>query len=222
MDWGMSMNKEKMEGDFMAHDHNHDRSHEHGGGDLNTKKIVQLIIGILFFSAGLYFERAYAESPYLNTSAFVLSYLILGGEIVWLAVKNLTRGQVFDENFLMSVATIGAFIIGDYPEAVAVMLFFQVGEYFQDAAVRRSKKSITALMDIRPDYANLKIGNDIQKVAPDTVKVGDSIVVRQERKSRWTVRCWMANLCWTPAPSPVNRFPVLSKKARTFWPAASI
>jgi len=113
---------------------------------------------------------------------FLVSYLILGGEVVWRAIKNITRGQIFDENFLMSVATIGAFAIGDFPEAVAVMLFYQIGEYFQDMAVRRSKKSIAELMDIRPDFANLRKDGDINRVAPDIVNIGDVIVVKPGEK----------------------------------------
>uniref|UniRef100_UPI00257E5D4F heavy metal translocating P-type ATPase n=1 Tax=Clostridium sp. UBA1652 TaxID=1946348 RepID=UPI00257E5D4F len=106
----------------------------------------------------------------------------LGGEVVLQAIKNILKGQIFDENFLMSIATIGAFAIGDYAEGVAVMLFYQIGEYFQDAAVRKSKKSITSLMDIRPDYANLKQGADIKIVSPDIIKIGDTIVVKPGEK----------------------------------------
>ena len=98
------------------------------------------------------------------------------------AIRNIFKGQVFDENFLMSIATIGAFIIGETAEAVAVMLFYQIGELFQDIAVKRSKKSITDLMDIRPDYANLKVGNDIKKVKPETIKIGDIIIVKAGEK----------------------------------------
>ncbi len=165
-----------------SHDHSHEHNHSHGSEGLNTTKIIQLIAGILLFSAGLLLERLYPGNRYLNLSAFILSYVILGGEVVFKALKNISRGQIFDENFLMSIATIGAFIIGDFPEAVAVMLFYQVGEYFQDAAVRRSKKSITDLMDIRPDYANIKVGSDIKKVSPETVKIGDVILVRPGEK----------------------------------------
>ncbi|MCV5137831.1 Zn(II)/Cd(II)/Pb(II) translocating P-type ATPase ZntA, partial [Escherichia coli] len=86
--------------------------------------------------------------------------------IVWRAVRNITRGQVFDENFLMAIATVGAFAIQQYSEAVAVMLFYQVGELFQSIAVNRSRKSITSLMDIRPDYANVKVGNETKQVSP--------------------------------------------------------
>ncbi|HAQ39730.1 MAG TPA: heavy metal translocating P-type ATPase, partial [Clostridiales bacterium] len=127
-------------------------------------------------------ERIFPEIAFLSIAVFIIGYLILGGEVVLRALKNISKGQIFDENFLMSIATVGAFLIGDFAEAVAVMLFYQVGEYFQDAAVRKSKKSITSLMDIRDDYANLKRGNDTEKVAPETVKIGDLILVRPGEK----------------------------------------
>ena len=92
------------------------------------------------------------------------------------------RGEVFDENFLMSVATIGAFFIGEYPEAVAVMLFYQVGEWFQSAAVDQSRKSIAKLMDIRPDSANLLVNGQIKAVAPDTIEIGQQILVKPVKK----------------------------------------
>ncbi|MEG7335379.1 heavy metal translocating P-type ATPase [Bacillus sp. 0102A] len=108
---------------------------------------------------------------------FLAAYLIIGGDIVIRAIKNISRGQVFDEHFLMALATIGAFLIKQYPEGVAVMLFYQIGELFQGAAVSRSRKSISALMDIRPDYANVKTENGIELVSPEDVKIGDIIVV---------------------------------------------
>ncbi|MGY5388718.1 heavy metal translocating P-type ATPase [Bacillus spizizenii] len=108
---------------------------------------------------------------------FLAAYLIIGGDIIIRAVKNISRGQIFDEHFLMALATIGAFLIQQYPEGVAVMLFYQIGELFQGAAVSRSRKSISALMDIRPDYANVKTENGIEQVSPEDVKTGDIIVV---------------------------------------------
>ncbi|MED1171699.1 heavy metal translocating P-type ATPase [Bacillus inaquosorum] len=108
---------------------------------------------------------------------FLAAYLIIGGDIIIRAVKNISRGQVFDEHFLMALATIGAFLIQQYPEGVAVMLFYQIGELFQGAAVSRSRKSISALMDIRPDYANVKTENGIELVSPEDVQTGDIIVV---------------------------------------------
>ena len=119
---------------------------------------------------------------WIKLISFLPAYLIIGWDVLWRAIRNILKGQVFDENFLMALATVGALIIGEYPEAVAVMLFYQVGEMFQDYAVERSRKSITNLMDIRPDYANLEAGGITKKVAPDTVDVGSIISVRPGEK----------------------------------------
>lgn len=113
---------------------------------------------------------------------FIISYIIVGFEIVKKAFRNITKGKIFDENFLMTVATIGAFFVGEFPEAVTVMLFYQIGELFQSFAVDKSRKSIASLMDIRPDYANLVDGDDIKKVKPDTVKIGDIILIKPGEK----------------------------------------
>ena len=113
---------------------------------------------------------------------FLISYILSGGEVVLKAIRNISKGDYFDENFLMSVATIGAFSIGEFPEGVAVMLFFQVGMFLQNIAVNRSRKSIVALMDLRPDYANLKVGNDIKIVSPEEVNIGEYIVVKPGEK----------------------------------------
>lgn len=121
---------------------------------------------------------AYAvQSGTIEFFLFLAAYLIIGGDIVIRAMKNISRGQVFDEHFLMALATIGAFVIQQYPEGVAVMLFYQIGELFQGAAVSRSRKSISALMDIRPDYANVKTENGFELVSPEDLKIGDIIVV---------------------------------------------
>lgn len=113
---------------------------------------------------------------------FLISYILSGGEVVLKAIRNISKGDYFDENFLISVATIGAFSIGEFPEGVAVMLFFQVGMFLQNIAVNRSRKSIVALMDLRPDYANLKVGNDIKIVSPEEVNIGEYIVVKPGEK----------------------------------------
>lgn len=135
---------------------------------------LRLGIGAVLFVIGMVFDF---EQP-LDFAIFLISYLLVGGDVVLRAAKNIAKGQVFDENFLMSVATIGAFAIGEYPEGVAVLLFYQVGEAFQRLAVNRSRKSISALMDIRPDFANLKLGNELRKVSPEEVGIGDFIVVK--------------------------------------------
>ena len=139
---------------------------------------VALGFGAILFAAGVLFDFG---KPY-ELILFLVSYVLIGGEVVLQALRNILRGHVFDENLLMSVATIGAFAIGEYPEGVAVMLFYQVGEAFQRLAVNRSRKSIQALMDIRPDYANLKVGNRVQRVTPEEVAVGDMILVKPGEK----------------------------------------
>jgi Cd2+/Zn2+-exporting ATPase len=141
-------------------------------------EIWALAAGALVFAAALALDRAPGASALGRLAPFVVSYAILGSRVLHRAAKNMLHGQIFDENFLMSIATIGAFLIGDYPEAVAVMLFYQVGELFQGLAVRRSRKSIADLMDIRPDFANLKVGGEIRSVPPEAVRVGDEIIVR--------------------------------------------
>ncbi|MDF3000348.1 MAG: heavy metal translocating P-type ATPase [Bacillota bacterium] len=158
-----------------AHDHDHghdDHDHEHGQG--GKKELIKMIVGAAIFAVALIFQF----QTVVEFALFFISYLIVGGEVLLKAVKNIFRGQVFDENFLMTVATIGAFAIREFPEGVAVMLFYQIGEYVQGIAVNRSRKSITELMDIRPDYANLKVGNDTKRVDPEEVAVGDLILVK--------------------------------------------
>ena len=122
------------------------------------------------------------SNEWINKGIYILSYIIVGYDIVLKAIRNIFRGKVFDENFLMTIATIGAFVIGEYPEAVAVMLFYQIGELFQSYAVDKSRKSIASLMDIRPDYANVKRENQIIKVNPEEVKIGETIIVKPGEK----------------------------------------
>lgn len=119
---------------------------------------------------------------YLELILFLIPYFVIGGNVLWKAVKNIFHGQVLNENLLMSIATVGAFFISEYPEGVAVMLFYQVGELFEKIAVERSRKSIASLMDIRPDYANIEIDGKLIKVSPDEVKVGDIIIVKAGEK----------------------------------------
>ena len=140
-----------------------------------TKNFGRIIIGGLLFSAGFIITF---ESSFTNLCFYLTSYFIVGGDVVLRAVRNILRLQIFDENFLMFIATVGAFLIGEYPEAVGVMLFYQIGELFQGYAVDKSRKSIAELMNIRPDYANLKTADEIKKVDPDDVLVGDEIIIR--------------------------------------------
>jgi Cd2+/Zn2+-exporting ATPase len=123
------------------------------------------------------------EISWFSPAMFTISYIIIGGDIVWKAIRNILRGKVFDENFLMTVATVGAFCIREFPEAVAVMLFYQVGELFQSYAVSQSRRSISELMNIRPDYANLVTeSGDTTRVDPDDVKIGNTILVAAGEK----------------------------------------
>ena len=144
-----------------------------------SKKLKKIIIAGLIYLIAVFVKF---ENEIVNTALFLLSYLIVGFEIVKKAFRNIKKGKVFDENFLMTVATIGAIAIGEYPEAVAVMLFYQIGELFQSYAVDKSRRTIALLMDIRPDFANLKNGSEIEKVDPDKVKIGDIIVVKPGEK----------------------------------------
>ena len=128
---------------------------------------VLLVIAVLIPLEGLF-----------RLPLFLVPYAVIGWDVLWRAVRNIAHGQVFDENFLMALATVGAFFTCDYPEAVFVMLFYQVGELFQSYAVDRSRKSITELMDIRPDYANIERDGRLEQVDPEDVALGDIIVVK--------------------------------------------
>lgn len=144
------------------------------------KRMQRILIGAAFFAAAVLLEKLVPGLPwYVLLAAFLVSYVIIGGDVVKRAVGNIGKGQVFDENFLMTIATVGAFFVGDYPEAVVVMLFYQVGELFQTYAVNRSRKNITELMDIRPDFANVRRNGAEEEVDPDEVAVGELIVVKQ-------------------------------------------
>ena len=143
------------------------------------KRGVKIIISAILFVLALVIPFS---NELINNGLFIISYLVVGFEILKKAVRNIFRGKIFDENFLMAVATIGAFAIGEFPEAVAVMLFYQVGELFQSYAVDKSRKSIASLMDIRPDYANIEKDGKVEKVDPDEVKIGDIIIVKTGEK----------------------------------------
>lgn len=162
-----------------SHTHNHDNSHSHththdDDEENNKTKILTFSIGVVFFTIAIIFKF----NNLLEFALFFTSYLLIGGGVLLIAIKNILRGQVFDENFLMALATVGAFSIGQFAEGVGVMLFYQVGEFFQDIAVNKSRKSISALMDIRPDYANKKVLDKIVKVDPEEVHIGDIIIVK--------------------------------------------
>ena len=143
------------------------------------KKLIRIIISFILLILAFTLKL---DNTIINNILFITSYIIIGYDIILKALRNITRGKVFDENFLMTIATIGAFFIGEFPEAVAVMLFYQVGELFQSYAVDKSRKSVSELMDIRPDYANLYQNNKTERVDPNKVKVGDIILIKPGEK----------------------------------------
>lgn len=143
-----------------------------------SRKQIQTLCRILAGAALLLAAVLIPARRILRLLLFLVPYLLAGGDVLWRALRNILRGQVFDENFLMAVATIGAFCIGEYPEAVLVMVFYQVGEWFQGYAVGRSRSSIAALMDIRPDHANLETPDGLRQADPEEIAVGDVIVVK--------------------------------------------
>ncbi|MDU3349413.1 MAG: heavy metal translocating P-type ATPase, partial [Clostridium sp.] len=158
-----------------SHDHSHGHSHDHSNGEaVSLKENMRLIIGAIVYAIAL----ISTEGSILSVVLFALSYVLVGGEVVLTAIKNILRGEVFDENFLMTVATLGAFFVGEFPEGVAVMLFYQIGEVFQSYAVNRSRKSITSLMNIRADYANVLKDGKEEKVNPETVNIDDVIIIK--------------------------------------------
>jgi len=143
------------------------------------KRLKRIILGATAFFAAVIVNVCFPDLQwYVRLAFFLAAYFIVGGDVIKKAVTNILRGQVFDENFLMLIATVGAFFVGEYPEGVAVMLFYQVGEWFQSYAVNRSRKSIKELMDIRPDYANVLRDGEEQMVSPEDVAVGESILVK--------------------------------------------
>ena len=164
--------------------HNHD-DHEHGNGDFNlNQELIPVILVVVLFVGGLIFEEKLHNTPYSigEYLVFIPAYLLSGWNVLTIAGRNILRGRVFDENFLMTIATLGAVAIHKLPEAVGVMLFFKIGELFQEFAIGRSRQSIRSLLEIRPDSANLKQNGDIKKVAPQTVVVGDIIIVKPGEK----------------------------------------
>ena len=143
-----------------------------------SKKQKRTLSRILFSAALLAAAALLPLNGWARLAVFLLPYAVIGWDVLWRAVRNIARGQVFDENFLMALATVGAFCVGEYPEAVFVMLFYQVGELFQSYAVAQSRKSIASLMDIRPDYANIEQDGALIQVAPEEVAVGSAIVIK--------------------------------------------
>ncbi|MFW9597095.1 MAG: heavy metal translocating P-type ATPase, partial [Paludibacter sp.] len=150
----------------------------------NKGTIIKAASALVLLVIGIVFEEKLHNTPFqlAEYAVYVTAYLIVGWNVIASAVKNIIRGQFFDEQFLMAIATLGAFAIHQMPEAVAVMLFYVTGELFQDIAVGRSRRSIKSLLEIKPDYANLKSGEEVVKVSPEEVKVGDTIIVKPGEK----------------------------------------
>ena len=155
---------------------NHHHKHEEEKND--KVLLARVILAIVLFSLAMIFTSAQT----FKISLLGISYLIAGYDILIKAIKNIIKGKVFDENFLMGIATLGAIGIKEYPEAVMVMVLYQIGEYLQDKAVEKSQNSITKLMDIRPDYANIEKNGDLTKISPYEVKIGDTIIVKTGEK----------------------------------------
>lgn len=147
------------------------------------KRLYRILLGTAIFAIALIISSIITNlNANVRLALFLLAYFIIGGDIVKKAVSNIGRGQVFDENFLMTIATVGAFLVGDYPEGIAVMLFYQVGELFQSYAVNRSRKSISDLMDIRPDYAYVVRNQETIEIDPNEVQIGETILVKPGEK----------------------------------------
>ncbi len=165
--------------------HDHEHGHSHGSGEFNLREeLTPIVISGVLFLIGLIFNEPLHNTPFSIAEYAVLipAYLISGWSVLTTAGRNILRGRVFDENFLMSIATLGAIAIHEIPEGVAVMLFFQVGELFQGYSVGRSRRSIKALLEVRPDTANLKVDGEVREVSPESVKVDDIILVRPGEK----------------------------------------
>lgn len=174
-----------------AHSHNDVRhshethNHSHGDGKFDVKREGLLIgVVVVLFGLGSIFEETLHGTPFsiAEYTVFISAYLLSGWGVLTSAGRNILKGQVFDENFLMTIATLGAIAIHQLPEAVGVMLFFKIGELFQETAVSRSKRSISSLLEIRPDSANLKTDNGIKTVSPEVIKVADTILVKPGEK----------------------------------------
>ncbi|NJL19782.1 MAG: cadmium-translocating P-type ATPase [Leptolyngbyaceae cyanobacterium SM1_3_5] len=168
-----------------SHHDRHNHGHSHGSGEFDLKaELIPVGTVVVLFLLGIVFEDTLHNTPYsiAEYAVFIPAYLLSGWTVLKAAGRNILRGQVFDENFLMTIATLGAFAIHQLPEAVAVMLFFRIGELFQEYAVGRSRRSIKSLLEVRPDSANLKIDGTVKEVPPQSVRVGDLILVKPGEK----------------------------------------
>jgi len=155
------------------------------GGNMSKKQkkvLIRIIISSVLLVALMITSKLVQLNKWVEFVLFLVPYLIIGYDILKKAIKGIAKGQVFDENFLMAVATIGAVALGDFAEGAAVMLFYQIGELFQSVAVGKSRRNITSLMDIRPDYANVEVDGKLEKVDPDDVEIGTDIIVNPGEK----------------------------------------
>ena len=146
------------------------------------KRLIRIIVGAVIYAAAILIDIFAGINHWIVFGIFLVSFLVIGGDVIWKALRNIARGRIFDENFLMLIATVGAFVLQDYREGVAVMLFYQVGELFQSYAVNRSRKSISELMDIAPEFANVMRGGKLETVDPEEVEMGETIVVKPGEK----------------------------------------
>ena len=160
------------------HDHNHSHSHTHGSGDELKKDLTVILTGAVLFLMGEILERIFGIPAFVPAIVYIAAYLLLGGEILLTAGRNILKGQIFDENFLMSIATLGALIIGQFDEAVGVMLFFRIGEYFEHVAVEKSRSQIMEAVDLRPEVVNLIRGEEVFEIDAAEANPGDLLLVR--------------------------------------------
>ena len=145
------------------------------------KMLVRIIAAAVIFAAGLFVpesEETFSVLWFVRLGVFLCAYFTAGWDILWKAIRNIAHGQVFDENFLMAIASVGAMVIGEYSEGVAVMIFYQVGELFQSVAVGKSRKNISDMMDINPEFANVERNGEVYEVKPDEVQVGETVVIK--------------------------------------------
>ena len=150
------------------------------GGNMSKKQkkvLIRIIISSVLLVALMITSKLVQLNKWVEFVLFLVPYLIIGYDILKKAIKGIAKGQVFDENFLMAVATIGAVALGDFAEGAAVMLFYQIGELFQSVAVGKSRRNITSLMDIRPDYANVEVDGKLEKVDPDDVEMLQDLII---------------------------------------------
>lgn len=166
----------------MEEDNIHEHFHNHEHGKVSKNKIILNILGVMLFILAIFFEKIFDFSKQMYLTFYIISYVLIGYEIILNALRSLFKKDMFDENFLMTIATLGAFFINEYTESIAVLLFYKVGEFLQDLAVEKSRKKIASALDLRSEYANLKSGSNTIKVKPEEVKMDEVIVIKNGEK----------------------------------------